>query len=181
MKIYNNIEEITKEDNRWRKLAYKISKGNQTDGDEILNTFYMYYLQMEKPPEINYTYIYQALYNNQQQLRLKKTNRIEYNEVQCDNSDQDKPQTYFSHVEQDHYFYDDSDDIYNDNLYKSMLLDVEGLDYFNRTLFKLNKIDGLSIRTIQKEYNLSYSTIQKSISSTKEFLKNKYTEDEQKN
>ena len=173
MKLYHNIDQITKEDNRWRKLAYRFSKGNQSDGDEILNTFYMYFLEMEKPPVINYTYIYQSLFNNYQQLQFKKKNRLESNSQTI--TDQDLIQTYFSSVEQDHYLYDDADDLYNDNLYKSMLLDVEGLDYFNRTLFKLNKIDGLSIRTIQKEYNLSYSTIQKSIASTKAFLKNKYT------
>jgi DNA-directed RNA polymerase specialized sigma24 family protein len=169
MKLYSTIDEIVKDDKRWRKRALKVTKSNEVQADEILHTFYHYYIEMTNPPVINYTYIYQALINNYIQLKMKLDKIIEYDE------------TLYAAVNIDHYDYDDTDDLYNDNLYKCVILDIEHLDYFSKTLFKLNMIDGLSIREIQKEYGLSYSTIQQSIFTTKQILKNKYTDNEQKN
>lgn len=164
MKLYYTIDEIVKEDKKWRNLANKISN-DKLQADEILHTFYAYYLEMPTPPIINYTYIYQALYNNYVQTQIKLGKRIEYDEDAEPESDHNN-------------IYDEVGDFENENLYKNILLDIEGLDYFNRTLFKLNMIDGMPIRKIQKEYKLSYSTIQKSISKTKLLLKNKYTDNE---
>lgn len=109
-------------------------------------------------PVINYTYIYQSLRNNYNLLFL--SNASKHLELQ-DNLSNDEP-------------YDSDKDIQDQMLYNQILSDVDSLEFLPKTLFKMNMVDRKSIRQIQKETGLSYSTIQQSIRETKENLKNKY-------
>ncbi|MFC4477397.1 hypothetical protein [Flavobacterium chungangensis] len=114
---------------------------------------------MSPQPVINYTYIYQALRNNYNLLFL--ANSSKHLELQDDLHSNDES-------------YDCDKDHQNQKLYNQILSDVDSLEFLPKTLFKMNMVDRKSIRQIQKETGLSYSTIQQSIRETKVYLKNKY-------
>ncbi len=163
MPNYTTIDEIVKDDYIWRKHAFQITKGNSFLADELVHTFYLKYLQLKVPIPINKSYVIKSLRN------------ILIDEFKLDNNKNDD--VHNIRIEQDHYDYDSSDDNYNEILYSKIIKDIEELNFFDKTLFKMNMVDGKSIRKIQKETSLSFSSIQKSITKTKLYLKNKYTED----
>lgn len=76
--------------------------------------------------------------------------------------------------------YDIEYDIATDQLHQDIMNSLKELHWFHATLFKYVMIDGISIRQLAKDTDISFNVIRASIFNTKEFLKNKYINEYQK-
>lgn len=160
--MYKNIDDILKDDSLWHKMAYKHTKCHM-QADELVHKFYMNYMNLKQQPVINKSYIYNALTNiwiREIEYQLKNSLSL-YTEVNNDTDDE----------------YDYAADIKKQKLIDSIKEELESIDWFHRTIFKYVVIDGISMRQLERDTNISFTVINKSVNKTKLYLKNKFKDE----
>jgi hypothetical protein len=153
--IYHNIEELSRDDLKWRKIAKKITKCDIL-ADEIVSIFYLRYIKA-KPDKVNSGYVNNALKN----IWIRELNNNRFSE-HIDNINDDEEEVY-----------DQQKDIDNEKKYNKVIEELEKIDWFNRTLFRYVVIENIPIRKLATLSGIGYAIIQKSVVNTKKYLKNK--------
>jgi hypothetical protein len=153
--IYHNIEELSVDDLKWRKIAKKITKCDIL-ADEVVSIFYLRYINA-KPVKVNSGYVNNALKN----IWIRELNNNKFSEY-SDNINEDDDEVY-----------DEQKDIDNQNKYQQVMIELEKIDWFNRTIFKYVVIEKIAMRKLATLTGIGFNIIYKSVANTKEYLKNK--------
>lgn len=163
--IYTNIDEVLNDDLLWHKMALRRTKC-KVQADELVHRFYVEYIRLkeiEPNKEINQGYVYTTLKN----IWIKD---IEYQSKYSLSLYEDSISERFV-IDS----YDIDEDEYQQNKIDFLLKELDKIEYFHRIIFKYVIMDGISMRQLAKDTGIHYNIIQKSVAMTKEYLKNKST------
>lgn len=139
------IDELVKYDQQIQKMAFAITK-NDDLASEIKQEFYMAYMK-KQPLLINRFYIWAAL-NNQFVTYIRKE-KVRHNYIKDLNmSEEDINEEY-------NYDEDQLQTNKETNLYNI----INSHKFFDKELFKLNKIQKLSVKKISQETQIPEKTI----------------------
>lgn len=156
--IYNSIDDLVQDDLLWHQMALKRTKC-KLQADELVHIFYIEYMklkELEPDKKIERGYVYNALRN----LWIKELN---YQNRYSNSLYEDD----FSNYSVENTEYDFDKEI------SFLTIELEKVEYFHRVIFKYVVMDGMSMRKLAKQTGIHYNIIQKSIKTTKEYLKNK--------
>lgn len=146
--IYKSLEELVKDDFKWRKMSLKICK-DEIIADELLHTFYEKYISA-KPKEITGAYVYASLSNHYKQL----IKTYKFKELTMD-------------------FIEDDEEI---DVVNQIRYELSKLHFFHRMIFEYIVDEGFSIRELSRRTGIKFNVIQRSFSETRKHIKNKITE-----
>lgn len=168
--IYRNLVDLSKSDSLFRKMAYKICKCDFI-ADDLVNNFYIKYESMKvKPKIIDDGYVYTALQNQFKNYKRDNRNKIQFIE------DVDYDTT------QEEYDFDNDKESQNKiDIIKKELEIVPSTpieEWYDKTIFKLIEIEGMSIRSIGRRTSIDRYSITESYKKTLMRLKNKLNDEE---